>query len=162
MWRRQSEVIEKRGVPNAGRTWCPPTTAALEARHCAFRGPHPHGDVVLRHARGGASGDKVRHELLKGAVFDERLWTFAPSASMREHCKGAGNCVGALGHRISLRRMVYLNANWDLRMCISDFRTSQRPILALSGQEGARATDACFENRIHPDNILGDVRIAGT
>ena len=87
-------------------------------------------------------GDKVRHVRLKGAVFDERLWTFAASASMREHRKVAGNCVGALGHRISLRRMVRLNANWDLRMCLSDFRTSQRPILALSGQEGVGATDA--------------------
>ena len=117
-------------------------TAALEARHRAFRGPHPHSDLVLRHARGGASGDKVRHERLKSAVFDQRAWTFAASTSMREHRKGADNRVGALGHGISLRRMVHLNANWDHRICLSDFRTSQRPISAFSGQERVGATDA--------------------
>jgi hypothetical protein len=96
----------------------------------------------LRHARGGASGDKVCHERLQSAVFDQRAWTFAASTSMREHRKGAGNRVGALGHGISLRRMVHLNANWDHRICISDFRTSQRPIAAFSAQEIVGATEA--------------------
>jgi hypothetical protein len=61
---------------------------------------------------------------------------------MREHRKGADNRVGALGHGISLRRMVHLNANWDHRICPSDFRTRQRPISASAGQEKVGATDA--------------------
>src|SRR6266550_4268616 len=51
--------------------------------------------------------------------------------------------VDVLGHGISLRRMVHLNANWDHRICISDFRASQRPISAFSAQEKVSTTDAC-------------------
>ena len=117
-------------------------TAALEARHRAFRGPHPHSDLVLRHARGGASGYQVRHERLKRPVLDQRACTLAASASMREQRKGAGNRGGALGHGISFRRMVHLEANWDHRICLSDLRTRQPPISAFSVQERAGATEA--------------------
>ena len=97
---------------------------------------------MLRQARGSASGDKVRHERLKSAVFDQRVWTFAASARMREQRKGADNRGGALGRGISIRRMVHLNANWDHRICLSDFRTSQRPAVGRCGQERVGATDA--------------------
>ena len=137
-------------------------TAALEARHRAFRGPHPHSDLVLRHARGSAGGDKVHHERLKSAVFDQRTWTFAASASMREHRHGAGNRVGALGHGMSLRRMVHLHANWDHRICISDLRTNQRPISAFSAQEVVGTTDAFSRIAcILTTNTHVDTRIAG-
>ena len=66
----------------------------------------------------------------------------AASARVREHRKGASNRVGALGHGTSLWRMVHLNANWDHRIGISDFRTNQRPISAFSVQEKVEATDA--------------------
>ena len=136
-------------------------TAALEARHRAFRGPHPYSDLALRHAPGGASGDKVRHERLKSAVFDQLSWTIAASASMREHRHGAGNRVGALGHGMSLRRMVHLHANWHHRICLSDFRTSQRPISGLQRARKSRCDRCLFANRTHPDNTNVDVRIAG-
>ena len=84
---------------------------------------------------------QVPPRAFEGAVFDQRAWTFAASASMREHRKGADNRGGALGHGISFRRMVHLNANWDHRICLSDVRTSQRPDIGLSGQEKVGATD---------------------
>ena len=125
---------------------------ALEARDRALRGPHSPSDLVLRHARGRASSNKIRHQRLKRAVFDQRAWTFAGSASVREHRKVAGNRVGALGHGILFRKMVHLNANWPHRMCIFNFRTSQRPISADSAQEEGGTTRALSRIAYDPGN----------
>jgi hypothetical protein len=64
--------------------------ATLQARHRALGGPHPHGDLLRRHARGGSSGNEICHQDSEYAVPEQGALSLAVVTRMRQHREPAG------------------------------------------------------------------------